>query len=83
MKYLRFRTVQFLWLIGLFLFGGVSPEFAFAQTQTQTGVRAGSLVQARRDQEEQIVRLAAEIEKVKKQQQIILEEIDRTKKFLR
>ncbi len=37
----------------------------------------------RRDQSDQIIRLAAEIEKVKEQQRAILEEIDHTKKFLR
>lgn len=66
----------------LLSFSGVCLGTAFAQTETQAEAQAASLAQARRDQEEQIVRLVAEIEKVKEQQRLILEEISRTKKFV-
>ena len=83
MRCLSLRAVQFLWLIMLLSFSDVYSGIAFGQTQSQTEIQARSLVQARRDQEEQIIQLADEIQKVTEQQRLILEEIDRMKKFVR
>ena len=83
MSYPRLRTVHFLWLVMLLSFSDFYSGIAFAQTQSQTKTQTAFMVQARQDQEKQIILLAAEIEKIKEQQRVILEEIDRTKQFLR